>query len=58
MGGREFGGGGLKFFGKGPGGKAGISIFFLHLLKKRKHCFVDFFVKEDHLNYSGHPKIV
>ena len=45
--------GDLKFFGKGQGGKRGLVFFFLHLLKKETLVCGFFFMKEDHLNYSG-----
>ena len=59
-GGERIFGGDLKFFGKGQGGvyqnfwqkKGGLLICFSPFIKIRKHCFVDFFIREDYLNYS------
>ena len=52
--------GGSQFFWKGTKGgyqnfwqkKGGLLICFSPFIKIRKHCFVDFFIREDYLNYS------
>ena len=48
--------GGSQIFWKGARGKAGGWYFFsLLIIKKGSIVFWIFFIKEDHLNYSGHP---
>ena len=55
--GRGFFGGISNFLERGKGESGGL-VFLFPFIKKGSIVLWIFFIKEDHLNYSGHPKRV